>query len=222
MSSGFREFWSLFWKDVLTELRGKQGIFACFLYALVGITASGWAAAIGEATGTMQAALYWLTLLFTGVTGLSRTFILEEEQGTGDLLRLWASPTAVFWGKFAYNLLLTLVVAAVVTPAFMVFAKVQVGNPFILVLGILLGCVAMCSVLSVCGSLVSKAAGRALLAGVISVPILLPSVILSINAVRVGFGDFSAQGYASAIGLFGISAAYLAVGPLAVAVVWKR
>ena len=55
---------------------------------------------IGEAERPfLYAVLLWIILVFSALSGLSRSFVKEEEAGTMDVLKLSARPQSVFLGK---------------------------------------------------------------------------------------------------------------------------
>ncbi|MCH8275596.1 MAG: heme exporter protein CcmB [Armatimonadetes bacterium] len=209
-------------KEAITELRGRYGLYATLLFSVMAVTAIGLASASTEPSPALAAGMFWVALLFAAVTGLARTFLLEEEQGTGDLLRLWAKPGPVFWGKLIYNFVLILVVSVILVPLFVLFVGVSVANWGLLVVALLAGCAALSSGISVCGALAARARGRSVLTGVLSIPVLFSVVLLGVGAVSVAFGALVAGGWPSVAGLAGISLVFLAAGPYLFAGVWKQ
>jgi heme exporter protein B len=186
------------------------------------MSALGIAAARVEPEPALAAGMFWVALLFAAIVGVARTFVIEEEQGTGDLLRLWADPHSVFWGKTLFNLALILVVALVVLPLFILFVGVSVTQPGLLVAALAAGTAALATAIGLCGALVSRSKSRAALAGVISVPVLLPVVLIGVGALRVAFGDAGSGGWTAVAGLAGLATAFAAAGPYLYAAVWKQ
>ena len=186
------------------------------------VSALGMAAAKSPPTPTLAAGMLWVALLFAGVVGVARTFLIEEEQGTGDLLRLWARPEPVFWGKTLYNLALICIVALVVVPMFALFVGIQIVDYPLLFCGLIAGCAALAAAIGFCGSLVARSKSRGALAGVISIPVLLPVVVLGVGALRESFGDPGTLGWTSVLGLAGLATAFAAAGPYLYAAVWKQ
>lgn len=186
------------------------------------VSALGMAAAKSPPTPTLAAGMLWVALLFAGIVGVSRTFMGEEEQETGDLLRLWAKPEPVFWGKTLYNLVLIGIVAAVVLPLFVLFVGVSIVDFGLLAVGLVAGCAALGTAIGFCGALVSRSKSRAALAGVISIPVLLPVVLLGVGCLRVAFGEVGSLGWTSVLGLAGLATAFAAAGPYLYAAVWKQ
>ena len=94
-----QEIQAMLRKEWRGEMRSKAGIYASGLFSTVTVIAI-WFAAYGQTLqGTLAAGLLWIALVFASVLALPRSFVIEEEQGTGDLLRLWARPHSVFWAR---------------------------------------------------------------------------------------------------------------------------
>ena len=77
------------------------------------------------------AGVFWVALLFSALIALPRTFTIEEEQGTSDLLRLTARPHAVFWGKAIYNLIQVWIAALALSVLFCAFAHLSISIPWL-------------------------------------------------------------------------------------------
>ncbi|GIV03059.1 MAG: hypothetical protein KatS3mg015_1889 [Fimbriimonadales bacterium] len=217
-----REWWMVLRKETLSELRGKHGLYLAFLTAFVSAVAIGLAASIEKPPPSVAAALVELTLLFTAVHATTRTFLLEEEQGTGDLLRTLGNPVAVYLGKMTYNLLLLLFVAALALPVVLLLTGFSVVNAPLFLSSVGFGCMGLAAAISFCGALASRSRGGATAAGVISLPILLPWVWMGLNAFRVAFGDVAPRPWASCIGLLGLAMVFGAAGPWLYAIIWRK
>lgn len=223
MSSGWMaETVAVLRKEVLTELRGKHGLYTSLLFAVMTVSALGMTSARSGPGPALSAGMFWAAMLFAAVTGVARTFIVEEEQGTSDLLRLWAKPEPVFWGKTLYNLALILVVAAVVLPLFLLLLTISIQDWPLLLCSLVAGSAALATAIGLCGALVARSQSRAALAGVISIPVLLPVVMLGVGALRIAFGDVGEQGWTSVAGLVGLATAFAATGPYLYAAIWKQ
>lgn len=209
-------------KELLTELRGKNGLFATLLFAFGSVTAIGLAAARGEPSPTLAAGMFWVALLFAAVSGLLRTFLLEEETGTADLLRLWANPSPVFWGKFFFNLLLQIAVCLLITPLFILFVGSTITDWPLLIATLLIGSIALTAAVSICGAIACRAQGKAMVAGVISLPVLFPVLLMGISALRVALGAPVSGGWQALAGCAGLALVFCAVGPYLYAAIWKQ
>jgi len=217
-----REWWMVVRKEALAELRGKHGLYLAFLTAFVSAVAIGLAASLQKPPPAVAAALVELTLLFTAIQATARTFLLEEEQGTGDLLRTLGSPGAIYLGKATYNLLLLLLVALLALPLVLLLTGFRVVDVPLFLASVLFGCMGLAAAVSFCGALASRSRGGATAAGVISLPILLPWAWMGLGAFRGALGDAAPRAWESCIGLLGIAMVFAAAGPVLYAMIWKK
>ncbi|MFN8139339.1 MAG: heme exporter protein CcmB [Fimbriimonadales bacterium] len=224
-SFALREFFAVFKKEAICEFRTRTGLFSSGLFAVVSTSAISIASIQSPPDATMAAALLYVALAFAAVTGLTRAYAVEEDQRTGDLLRLLASPDAVFWGKLAFNYLLLMSLAAIVVPLHIVFSRIEVQNPGLLCVAVIVGCTTLCAAVSFCGAIVARSTARGTVAGVISLPILLPVIVSGIGSVRVAFGfdigNAESVAWQSVLSLAGLALAFIAVGRLLFSFIWK-
>ena len=217
-----REALAVLKKEVISELRGKHGLYMAFLFSIVAAFALGMASSLERPPASIASVLVMVLLLFSSISSLSRTFVLEEEQGTGDLLRVLGDPVAVFVGKMLYNFCLLLLLGVIAVPALVLFSGLAVSDPLLLVVSLLFACGGLAAAVSFCGALASRSRSRAALSGVISTPVLLPWVWMGLNAFRAALGDVAAQPWASAVGLLGMALVFGSIGPMLYSAVWRR
>jgi heme exporter protein B len=192
------------------------------LFSIVAVVAIAFAGFGEKLDGTLGAGLYWVTLLFSAVISLPRSFISEEESGTADLLRLMARPHAVFWGKVLFNLLQIIVTALLLSILFLALTNLEISSLPLYVFALLGGCCALGLAVTLCGALVAQAANRAVLAGAIGIPLLLPLVALGVGASRAALGGgLVSDGILASLGLFSYAILMGAAGPYLYAAVWK-
>lgn len=217
-----REALAVMKKEAVSELRGRHGLYMAFLFSIVAAFALGMASSLEAPPASTGGVLLMILLLFSSISSLARTFVLEEEQGTGELLRMLGNPVAVFCGKMLYNFCLLVVIASVAVPALILFAGFSVVDPLLLLVSLLFACAGLAAAVSFCGALASRSRSRATLSGVISTPVLLPWVWMGLNAFRAALGDVVQQPWASSIGLLGMALVFGSIGPLLYSAVWKR
>lgn len=209
-------------KEARCEWRSRSGLVTGFLFSVLAVVAVAFAAFGLKIGGSLAAGLLWVALLFAAVVALPRAFVAEEEQGTADLLRLIARPHAVFWGKVLFNLVQMLANGVVLSVLLVTLLSLELVHPLLFVVSLVAGCAALAAGVTLCGALVAQAANRAALAGVVSLPLLLPLLALGVGAMRAALGEGSLDGSASALmGLAGFAALAMAGGPHLFAAVWK-
>jgi heme exporter protein B len=229
LSSGWKaEILAVYRKELQTELRSKSGLVTAGLFSFVTVVTISLVLfnknvnAPGSGLQDISAGLVWVVILFASILNLPRTFLLEEEQGTADLLRLFARPHAVYWGKVLFNILQVLGTATLVSVLFLGFTGTRVSVPWIYVVSLIGGSCSMAGAVTLCGAIVAQAANRAALAGAIAVPLLLPLVQLGVTGMRAAFGSgLVGGGQAAAVGLVAYAAIMLAIGPWIYAAIWK-
>jgi len=216
------EISAVFRKEWLNELRTRSGLVSSFLFSVVAVVAVALATFGQTPDPTVAAGLLWVTLLFSAILALPRSFIGEEETGTADLLRLIARPHAVFWGKSLFNLLQMLITALILSTLFLMLTDLRVKEPTLLIGAVIGGCAALALAVTLCGALVAQAANRAALAGAIGLPLLLPLMLIAIGATRVPFGAGSVDGgMQSMFGLYCYALLVGSIAPFLFAAVWK-
>jgi len=131
--------------------------------------------------------LLWVLLCFAAFSGLSHSFVHEEETGTVTALRLHMSTGAVYAGKLAFNLTLIMAVALLVTPVYMLVTGMTAGSPSVFVLVMFSGCVGLAGAATIVAALAAKARGTGALYGAIGLPLLVVFLLLLLNAANTLF-----------------------------------
>ncbi|MHC1566468.1 MAG: heme exporter protein CcmB [Candidatus Syntropharchaeia archaeon] len=173
-------------KDLVVEFRSKQTLNFMFLFSLLVLMLFSFTMGYSGAIEDVGAGLLWLIFIFTGISGMSRSFIREEERGTLDGIKL--SPmgmSSLLLGKILYNFVLIFILQCIIFPLFIVLLNYPVRGDllsafFILTLGNI-GFVIVCSALSV---LVLNARARELLLPVILLPIVFPLLSAATSALK--------------------------------------
>lgn len=222
-SSWTSEILAVLQKETVSEMRHKSGLLTAGLFAVVSVVAISFASFGHKLTAGFASGLIWVTILFTAVVAIPRVFLIEEEQGTGDLLRMSARPHSVFWGKALFAFAQLLAGAAVTSVLFFGLTSVPLYGVGIYAIGLAGGCGALAGAVTLCGALVAQAANRAVLAGAIALPILLPLIALGVAGMRTALEPEGAKGGIEAVvGLWSYAAAAWAIGPHLFAAVWRR
>lgn len=111
--------WAIVWKDLLIEVRTKQGLNAmAFFAALVLFLFSFAIGAEPELLRRLTGGLLWIAITFTGMLSLGRTFQSEELAGGLRNLRMYPGEVrAIYLGKVLGNVAVLLLLEAVLYPA---------------------------------------------------------------------------------------------------------
>lgn len=181
-------------KDVRCELRSRQALTAMLLFALTSTVAV--AATLGRSglEPEFAAGLLWIVIYFSAMSGLSRSFVREQEGGTASLLKLAQSPNSVYLGKFIFNLGLLLAIEIIVVPVFFGLTNCRVGNWWGLIAILVLGSISLSAAGTLSAAMVARAAVKGALYAVISFPLLVPVLFAGVHGAETALQGKSALG----------------------------
>lgn len=223
LQSWLRSVTAVFLKDLRSELRTRYAISALVMFVVTTIAILMFSIGSGEPSPDVLAGMLWVVIFFAAMSGLSRTFVAEEERGTVMTLQLLTSPGAVFFGKLVFNLVLVLGLNVLTVSLYAVFVNGFVVKTLSIFLAtIVLGSIGFAAASTIIAAIVAKASTRGTLYPVLSFPILLPLLLTVINATR-----FAAEGalWDEATGEFRLLISYIVVLVTASSVffeyVWK-
>lgn len=190
------------------ELRTRYALGAVLLFAVTTLIAVSAALSAATVKSEVKAALLWIILLFAALSGLARVFVREEEAGTAPLLRLSAPATAVYAGKLLLNIALVFAVESVSVPLFLIVLPPATVN-YGLLLGVLtLGGAGVASSSTFVAALIAQASsGKSALFFIVAFPILLPLVLIAVQAT-VGAFDSIPTHHVQAKSALGLLALY--------------
>jgi heme exporter protein B len=167
-------------KDVAIEWRTKTAfasglVFAVLVLAVLFFSRDPTAVAAQDvAPGAL-----WVTFTFAAMLGLNRAFLLEREMHALDGILLTPAPrSAVFFGKFAANLVFVGVIEAVSLPLFVLFYDVPIWLRFgELVLVIAMATVAFVAVGTLLSAMAVRTRYAELLLPLLLLPFLVPPLV---------------------------------------------
>lgn len=200
---------AVFRKDWHSELRTRYAVSALLMFVVTTIAILMFSLGGDSASPDILCGMLWVVVFFAAMSGLSRTFITEEERGTALTLQLVATPSAVFVGKLLFNLVLLSGVNAVVVVlyALLINGFVIQTIPIFLVT-LLLGSIGLAGASTIIAAIIARANTKGTLYPVLSFPIVLPLLLAVINATRL-----AAEGatFGEATGEFQLLISYIVV-----------
>ncbi|NVM22740.1 MAG: heme exporter protein CcmB [Desulfobacterales bacterium] len=172
-------------RDLRSEFRTRYAVNAILMFAvtaLVAVSFSIGAFRIADAEKSfLYAVLLWIILVFSALSGLSRSFVKEEEAGTMDVLRLSARPQAVFLGKLFFNLTLLGALELIIVPAFILLMEYEIEFPLLFASMIISGGLGLGAGTTIVAAMIAQASARGALFSALSFPLLLPLMITAIK-----------------------------------------
>jgi len=173
-------------KDLRIELRSRERLVAMAVFAALVAVVFAFSLDPTVRALTVAGAMLWVTILFAGMLGLSRSFSLEREEDvlTGLLLSP-IDPRSIFLGKLLANLAILLGITLVIFPVFALFFGLPMGqSAFGLAMVVVLASVGFMTL----GTLFSAMAvhtrlGETLLP-ILLLPLMIPVVIFAASATQ--------------------------------------
>lgn len=175
----------LLWKDLLSELRGKELISMMAFFGLLVLVIFNFAFEPGSAEAAhLGSGILWVAFTFAGVLGLNRSFLMEKEsEGLQGLLLSPVDRGVLYLGKLGGNFLFMLLVESLILPFFALF--------FNLDLWLLLPQLALVAILSTLGftavgtlfaAMSAQAKSRELLLPTLLLPIVVPVIVAAVKS----------------------------------------
>lgn len=178
----WRAVGAIAWKDLRAEIRSRELINSMLLFTLMTVMVFSLALELdANARQTTVAGVLWVTIVFAGLLGLSRSLASEKDKGSLDALLLAPiARSALFFGKMLGNLLFVLVIALVLMVLLTVLFNVTLLHPLLILL-VVLGSVGFTTIGTLLSSMSVHARSRETLLPILLMPVVLPIVI---SAVR--------------------------------------
>ena len=178
----FNEIKTLIFKDLQLEWRQKYALNGMLLYIVstIYICYSSFKLKTNEINQITWNTLFWIIILFTAITAISKSFNQEKE---GRLLYLYTlvSAESIILSKIIYN---TLILLGLSLLGFLVYSAFM-GNPvmdnWMYIFTIIFGSIGFSSTLTLVASIASKSENSAMLMAVLSFPIIIPMLLLIIK-----------------------------------------
>lgn len=186
--SWVRQVWAIARKDFQAEWRTRIVLVTTLAFAIIALTVVSLTVGALKGQPNLAAGLLWVILFFAAIVALGRTFTKEEDAHTANLLRLTATPTAVFAGKFLFNFLLLALLSVVTMPLFiglMGIAEVRIG---LLIGTAFLTVFAMAAMGTVLGAMLVKAQTFSSLLAVAAFPLFFPAIAAAVQATVSALG----------------------------------
>lgn len=181
---------ALIWKELLVELRARETVLAGAVFALLVLVIFSFAFDLRvESAASVAPGVLWVTVTFSGVLALGRSFARERDRRTLDgLLLAPMDRSALYLAKLVAMLASMLVVELVAVPAFVGLFNLVVDLPLLL-LGLLLGTLGLAGVGTLFAAIAAHTRAREVLLPLLLFPVQVPVVLATVKstaaAVRV-------------------------------------
>jgi heme exporter protein B len=201
--------WAVVVKDVRSELRVRYALNALLMFVVTSLATIVLALRDSELNPEILSGMFWVVIFFSAISGLSRIFVSEEERGTTLVLKLVASPSAVYFGKLLFNCGITLLLSSAVTLLYVIaFPGFVIRSAAIFLCTVFLGSLGFASALTIIAAIIAKAHAKGTLYTVLAFPVLAPLLVTVIQATAL---SIQSEVWEDSLPQFQIIIAYLCV-----------
>ncbi len=193
---------AVFRKDLRLESRNKSVLGTLIVFVLGTLFLVVFAAGKEELGARTEAGLLWVVILFSATLGLGRTFLSEEERGTGIFLRLHTQGLMVYIGKFCHSFLTVLCVNAVSTSGFLLLLGVDVVRPGLFILTLCLGTLGLVGTTTLLAAIIAQTARGGPVLPMLLFPLSIPLLLSAVEATYFSFASLppNMDGWSAATG----------------------
>lgn len=206
VTSYWRAVGAIAWKDLRAEIRSRELINSMLLFTLMTVMVFSLALELdAEARQTTVAGVLWVTIIFAGLLGLSRSLASEKDKGSLDALLLAPiARSALFFGKMLGNLLFVLVVAFVLMILLTVMFNITLLHPLLILL-VVLGSVGFTTIGTLLSSMSVHARSRETLLPILLLPVVLPIVISAVRGSTAVLNELPSEDWLPWVQLLALS-----------------
>jgi heme exporter protein B len=182
-----KEIIELIKKDFLLEIRQKYALNAILLYVVstVFVVQLSFGRIIED---NAWISLFWIILLFAAFNAVSKSFI-QEHTARRLYYFMIAAPVSIIVSKIIYNSLLMVALGFLSLGLYVLFLGIPELNPSLFYPSFILGCIGIASALTMVSAIASTAGNNAALMAVLGFPVVIPILLLVINAFKNSFQE---------------------------------
>ncbi|MEA4883542.1 MAG: heme exporter protein CcmB [Clostridia bacterium] len=184
-SHSVREALAVLSKDLRSEFRTRHAISSLLLFAITSLAVVSFSVSPYSLDADAQGAFLWIVLFFSAMSGLSRSFVKEEESHTVMALRLAASSDSVYIGKLLFNIVIQAAAGVIAAPLFLLLMDIRPAQPGLFAASVALGTIAMASSSTIIAAMISRANSKGALFAVLAFPISLPGLASAIRSTSI-------------------------------------
>lgn len=215
--------WAVFTKDLRTEFRSRYVVNTVLAFVGAAMLLILFSLRAAQLSPTPQSGIVWIVILFAALTSLSRSFVMEADRLTFDLLRLHGRASEVFLGKLAFNFFFTLFVNVATFGLYIFLLDIPVADWAALLLNVFLGTAGLSGVATMLAAIVSQADRRGAIFSVLSIPLFFPLLLILVRTTRVAlFEGFTASYVNDLLALVGYAGVTITAGILLFDYIWEE
>jgi len=179
---------TILWKDIVSELRTKEMLFSMVAFSIVVVVLFSFSIDITNNNAAfLVPSLLWVSTIFVGTLGLSRSFAMEKENGA--IIGVLLSPidrSSLYFAKVLSNFIYIFIIQLLFTVLFILLFNINIkGSLLDLLLVFVLGGMGFSSLGTLFSTMAINTRLREIILPVILFPLLLPVLVNAIRATSV-------------------------------------
>jgi len=178
---------AIFFKEWLEEKRTRFAITSVLAFTASSLLVMVFAMRAQQLDPTPKSGLLWILLLFAALTAGSGSFLRERDRQTLLLLTIHARPLAIYLGKLLYNFLFLLILLCITFSLYTVLLNVTIVGIPSLIVTLLTGSLGLSGVITMTSAMIAQADRKGALFSVLSIPLLVPLILLVTRTTRDAF-----------------------------------
>ena len=214
---------SLFQKEFILELRRKSAIsgLVLYLFSTAFICYLSFSLRQNLITPLVWSALFWITILFTAVNTVAKSFI-GEKKGKDIYYYSIANPEAIIISKIIYNSILCALLSFTGFVLFVLFLNNPIADLFLFTITILLTSLGFAASLTMLSGIAAKANNSNILMAVLSFPVVISILLLAIKITKNCIDDLDRSvSWDEILTLLAINCMITAVSYLLFPYIWR-
>ncbi len=172
-------------KEFILELRRKSVIsgLGLYLFSTAFICYLTFSLKQNQITPLVWSALFWITILFTVINTIAKSFI-GEKKGRDIYYYSIVNPEMIILSKIIYNFLLTLLLSFVGFLLFIILLKNPLADTGLFAMLLILGSMGFAASLTLLSGIAAKANNSNILMAVLSFPIVISILLVAIKVTK--------------------------------------
>ncbi len=174
----------LIYKEFLMDKKSKIGLPLVLLYLMSMVIIFNYALISQNNYKTnFWHGLYWLIVLLIAIHSVSRIFFQENEKRDYYYYQI-CNPQSLIGARLIYNFILLLLINLLTIILFTIFFESPIGIVNVFFAFSLLGTFGLSGSLTLTSSIANKAGKNPVLLSVLSFPVIIPIIILSVSSIN--------------------------------------
>ncbi len=172
-------------KEFQLELRRKPVLsgLGLYLFSIVFICYLTFSLRQNLITPLVWSALFWITMLFTGINTVAKSFI-GERKGRDIYYYSIANPGSIIISKIIYNFLLCLFMSLAGLLLFLLFLGNPVRDQFLFSIVVVLTSLGFATSLTLLSSIASKTSSSHIIMAVLGFPLVISILLLAVRITK--------------------------------------